>query len=248
MSFDDPKESDELRVLRDKNQAFAGANYAGRVSLLRAKVIQKLSEVSLDPRNLAWMYFLFDPADHAHTTPCPPTDILVLCETTEVDTPAGVRHRPALRFLQSEMFPTDLGSEYLTTDVVIDTDGDAQYAIGSTLLERGEKTSQNLSSFSAKKSRQAVDNLRVCSSSVPFFRVNVEGELETLDYVMGRISLLPISADVGSPARNVAMPFGDYRVQTDLDYSLEVAQSIFNTIKNIQPERLGEIKDSHDGS
>jgi hypothetical protein len=227
----------EIEKLSKDNAAIAYANYMGTLCTLRADVVQQMESLDLSPSKVGWACYDLDDQDR----PAPhPRTLLLICGQGEQRTGEGKTFtRPSLRFFQSELFQTPLGYEFLTTDVSVDYDGDAQYLIDTLWLPQTKPKEFMASTEAEEKSLRAVET---SEPYVPFFRAEQDGSLLLAGEFAAFTPPLELTQEVAGGRVIKSVPFGRYDVPADASDALDVAVSLFNQVRDSQPGNFGELR------
>lgn len=229
---------EEVEKLRKENDAMAYANYMGQVTVLRADILLKMESLGISPANLGWMYFNLG-EDEEGSLLSAPSDLLVMCTLSKGEQEDGkVFERPRIRLFKSELFHTPLGSEYLTTDAIVDQEGDAQYLVDSVWLPQTKPDEFLPTTIAEVRSVEATVNSK---ANVPFFAVDSNGKLVMAGEYSGFTRPFYISMKLWGNYKAEALPFGHYSVLTDSSDAVTIARSLFDSVKFLRPKHFGEI-------
>jgi len=206
------KELDQLAVV---NKAMMEAYYQEALHIFRADVLGKVATKELDPTegNVWHIYRLDNELDSDE----PVRDIVLFASSTIRRRSKVQLQVPHIKLVASERFECDDGIEYITTEVTVDDEGDAQYMFGSYPMRKSVLT----------------------QPLIPIIFYDEEDGIlpENMD------SFTNICGLTTDEYPEEVLPFGHFSYFADKLHALNVAADLFAQVKGLHPFAKGYFDD-----
>ncbi|CAN5433283.1 hypothetical protein BH10PAT3_BH10PAT3_0840 [soil metagenome] len=187
----------------------AHGHYEDTLHVFRADVFRLLSKHSAISGGEGWAFFeIPQEPDGGSVAILPNKDLVILFESVKLKKSKLPKRVPHIRITSSERIGVDDGEEYVSTDVCVDQEDDAQYIVGS---------------FPVRPS------VSYESSVVPLFFVAADGNLVSANF-HGYPSMPSLTESNGK-----LLPFGHYNNLLDKVDALDVARSLLGEVMDIVP-------------
>lgn len=210
----------ELSSLHEINEAMMAANFQERLHVFRARVLARISFTGLDPTaGKAWhMYRTFE--DQGAVLSDSYSDLALIVSTEQTNPNDLTTSVPVIRIIASERFRVEDGVEFLTKDVTVDADGDAQCYVGSY---------------------PSRTNMPKYGTTAPVCVLDDDGDL-LVAHASQHTVIVPancVSTSEEDEDKEPVLPFGHFAYDADKQYAFEMAVELFDRVEEDDPAAHG---------